>query len=96
MTYCFKNVLDDHNVDNILFDSGTDGHMGIIFKPYTDENQKILDDIHEYLGQGNRKKLLRTRLAGTDLSLQQLIGSLSLCSVGIGGLVKLVFRYPRY
>jgi 6-phosphogluconolactonase/glucosamine-6-phosphate isomerase/deaminase len=52
MTYYFKKVLDDHNVDNILFDSGNDGHIGIIFKPYTDENQKILDDIKEYFGMG--------------------------------------------
>jgi len=48
MTYYFKKVLDDNNVDNKLFDIGTDGHMGIIFKPYTDENQKIIDDIQEY------------------------------------------------
>ncbi len=47
MTYYFKKVLDDHKVFNKLFDSGTDGHMGIIFKPYTNENQKVLDDITE-------------------------------------------------
>jgi len=48
MTYYFKKVLDDHQVDNKLFDVGTNGHMGIIFKPYTDENQKVLDDIQEF------------------------------------------------
>ena len=48
MTYYFKKVLDDHQVDNKLFNVGTDGHMGIIFKPYTDENQKMLDAIQEF------------------------------------------------
>ena len=48
MTYYFKTVLDQYNVDNKLFDGGTDGHMGIIFKPYADENQKIIDCIQEY------------------------------------------------
>lgn len=48
MTYYFKRVLDDNNVDNKLFDIGTDGHMGIIYKPYTDENQKVIDNIQEY------------------------------------------------
>ncbi|NLJ70418.1 MAG: alpha/beta hydrolase [Clostridiaceae bacterium] len=48
MTYYFKKVLDDNNVDNKLFDNGTDGHIGIIFKPYTDQNQKIIDDIQDY------------------------------------------------
>lgn len=48
MTYYFKKVLDGHQVDNKLFDVGTDGHLGIIFKPYTDENQKVLDAIQEF------------------------------------------------
>jgi acetyl esterase/lipase len=48
MTYYFKKVLDDYQVDNKLFDVGTNGHMGIIFKPYTDENQKVLDAIQEF------------------------------------------------
>ncbi len=48
MTYHFKKLLDDQGVDNILLDSGTDGHVGIIFKPYTRENQKRLDDIQQY------------------------------------------------
>lgn len=48
MTYYFKRVLDAHHVDHKLFDVGADGHMGIIFKTYTDENQRIIDDIQEY------------------------------------------------
>ncbi len=51
MSYYFKKVLDEHQVDNKLFDVGTDGHMGIVFKPYTDENQKVLDRIQEYFGR---------------------------------------------
>ncbi len=49
MTYYFKNILDNSKVDNKIIDKGTDGHMGIIFKPYTEENQIILDDILNYL-----------------------------------------------
>ena len=48
MTYYFKRILDAHHVENKLFDIGADGHMGIIFNTYTDENQKLLDDIQEY------------------------------------------------
>ena len=49
MTYYFKNILDNSKVDNKIIDKGNDGHMGIIFKPYTEENQLILDDILNYL-----------------------------------------------
>lgn len=49
MTYYFKNILDNSKVDNKLIDKGTDGHMGIIFKPYTEENQTIIDEIIKYL-----------------------------------------------
>lgn len=48
MTYHFKKILDDNKVDNKLFDLGTDGHIGIIFKAFTDENQKVIDEIQEY------------------------------------------------
>lgn len=49
MTYYFKKILDNSKVDNKIIDKGTDGHMGVIFKPYTEENQIILDDILNYL-----------------------------------------------
>ena len=49
MTYYFKRVLDDYHVDNLLMDIGADGHLGIIIKPYTDENQKVLDAVQKYL-----------------------------------------------
>ena len=58
MTYYFKKVLDDHNVANKLFDIGTDGHIGIIFKPYTDENQKVIDNIQECFEVGEKVKKL--------------------------------------
>lgn len=48
MTYYFKAVLDHNKVDNKLFDSGTDGHTGIIYKIYTNENQKLIDNIQDY------------------------------------------------
>jgi acetyl esterase/lipase len=60
MTYHFKKVLDDNNVDNKLFDIGADGHMGIIFKIYTDENQRIIDSILDYFEIGeNVSKLTK-------------------------------------
>ena len=54
MTYYFKRVLDAHHVDHRLFDAGTDGHMGIIFHTYSDENQRIMDDVQEYFEIGER------------------------------------------
>lgn len=48
MSYYFERVLDDRKVENRLLDVGADGHIGIIFKAYTDENQKVLDDIQKY------------------------------------------------
>lgn len=48
MTYYFKNILDNSKVDNKIIDKGTDGHMGIIFKPYTDENMAIIGEILDY------------------------------------------------
>lgn len=52
ITYYFKKVLDDHNVDNKLFDIGSDGHMGIVYRPYSVENQKIIDRIQNYFEIG--------------------------------------------
>ncbi len=48
MTYHFKKVLDEYHVENQLIDVGSDGHLGIIYKPYTDQNQKVLDAIQEF------------------------------------------------
>jgi len=48
MTHHYKKVLDDSNVDNKLIESETGGHMEIIFKPYTDENQEVMDSIQEF------------------------------------------------
>ena len=35
MSYYFKDILDNRNVENLLIDSGSDGHMGIIYTPYS-------------------------------------------------------------
>ena len=48
MTYYFNHVLSNHNVENKLIDKGTDGHMGIIFKPFTEENLRIIDDVIDF------------------------------------------------
>ena len=49
MTYYFKGLLDKAKVENKIIDKGNDGHMGIIFKPYTEENLTIMDEIIHYL-----------------------------------------------
>ncbi len=49
MTYYFKKILDDNAVNNLLIDEGEDGHMGIVFKPYTEDNQKIIDKVLDFL-----------------------------------------------
>lgn len=49
MTYYFEKVLSKANVENKMIDRGSDGHMGIIYKPYTDENTVIIDEIISWL-----------------------------------------------
>ena len=49
MTYYFDGVLNQKGVEHRLFEYGKDGHTGIIFKPYTDENQAVLKSVKEYL-----------------------------------------------
>ena len=49
MTYFFDGVLTEKNVEHRLFEYGKDGHTGIIFKPYTDENQDVLMKVKDYL-----------------------------------------------
>lgn len=48
MTYYFKELLNNAKVENLLIDRGSDGHMGIIFKPYTEENLTTIDEIINY------------------------------------------------
>ena len=49
MTYFFDGVLTERSVEHRLFEYGKDGHTGIIFKPYTDENQDVLMKVKDYL-----------------------------------------------
>ena len=49
MTYFFDAVLTKKSVEHKLFAYGKDGHTGIIFKPYTDENQDVLKKVRDYL-----------------------------------------------
>lgn len=49
MTYYFEKVLSKAKVKNKMIDRNSDGHMGIIFKPYTDENTEIIDEIISWL-----------------------------------------------
>lgn len=49
MTYYFDGVLSQKSVEHRLLEYGKDGHTGIIFKPYTDENQAVLKSVKEYL-----------------------------------------------
>ena len=48
MSYYFKAILDTNNVSSKIIDRGNAGHMGIIFKPYTEENLITLDEIVNY------------------------------------------------
>ena len=52
MTYYFDSVLTKKSVEHRLFEYGKDGHTGIIFKPYTDENQAVLEKVRDYLLNG--------------------------------------------
>ncbi|MBE7068945.1 MAG: alpha/beta hydrolase [Ruminococcaceae bacterium] len=49
MTYFFDGVLKDNGVPHRLYDGGKDGHTGIIFYPYREENIKTMKEIRDYL-----------------------------------------------
>ena len=49
MTYFFDGVLKDNGVQHRLYDGGKDGHTGIIFYPYREENIKTMKEIRDYL-----------------------------------------------
>ena len=49
MTYYFDEVLTNKSVEHRLFEYAKDGHTGIIFKPYTDENLEVLEKVKDYL-----------------------------------------------
>ena len=52
-SYYFKVLLDKNKVQEKIINKGNDGHMGIIFKLYTEENQAIIDEIIKYLKEQN-------------------------------------------
>jgi len=49
MTYWFKKVLEHYGVPHLLIDDGKDGHMGIIYKPYSEDNLKKIEEIKHFL-----------------------------------------------
>ena len=49
MTYWFKKVLEHYGVPHLLIDDGKDGHMGIIYKPYSEDNLKKIEGIKHFL-----------------------------------------------
>lgn len=50
MTFYFGKVLEDKGVEHRLLQYGKDGHTGIIFVPYTEQNMAVLKEVTEYLG----------------------------------------------
>lgn len=52
MTYYFDSVLTQKSVEHRLIEYAKDGHTGIIFKPYTEENQEVLKKVKDYLLNG--------------------------------------------
>lgn len=49
MTYYFDEELNKSGVEHRLFDGGKDGHTGIIFSPYKEENLKTMRSVRDYL-----------------------------------------------
>ena len=49
MTFQFNEVLNGFDCTHRLFMYGEDGHTGIIFVPYKDENLSVLNQVKEYL-----------------------------------------------
>ena len=48
MTFYFKSLLDKNNVPNTLDRTGSDGHMGIVFRPYTPEGLDTMEKMIEF------------------------------------------------
>ena len=48
MTFYFDKVLENNGTEHRLILYGKDGHTGIIFKPYTDQNMEVLKQVIEY------------------------------------------------
>ena len=48
MSYYFDNLLAKDNAPHRLFDKGSEGHMGIIFRPVTD-GSSLVDDVIDFL-----------------------------------------------
>ncbi len=53
MTQYFKKLLDGVGVENKLVDTGNDGHIGIIFKPYSDNNMQVIKEMINFLIENN-------------------------------------------
>jgi len=49
MTFHFEKVLENKGAEHRLLLYGKDGHTGIIFVPYSDENMSVLKQVSEYL-----------------------------------------------
>lgn len=45
MTFYFQKLLEKNGVSNTLSDQGPEGHMGIIFEPFSESGIKLLDSI---------------------------------------------------
>ena len=48
MTFYFKELLDKHNVPNTLDRTGSDGHMGIVFRPCTQDGLDMMEKMIEF------------------------------------------------
>ena len=48
MTFYVKSLLDKNNVPNTLDRTGSDGHMGIVFRPYTPEGLDTMEKMIEF------------------------------------------------
>ena len=54
MSYYFQDLLEKAGVANTLLDQGSEGHMGIIFEPFSDEGKQLLDKVDEFLKDTGR------------------------------------------
>ena len=48
MSYYFNELLDKRNVEHVLFEKGSKGHMGLIFEPKKDA-MILINEILNYL-----------------------------------------------
>lgn len=57
MSFYFQKLLEKSGVSNTLLDQGPQGHMSVIFEPFSEEGKQLLDKVDEILKGSSEQAL---------------------------------------